>query len=301
MQCAFALAVCDTTVDRWEEVSVERLDWREALKAYQEDRTSGAMALALRAAQILEGWAQTAPADSIERFRSELEELLQEILRAHPDMAPPRHLAEAAHRAVWEAMDLTAARSNLVSVVQRLRRQLEAHERAAARHAASLLRSVRAILTHSRSGLVAKALAFAAEKGRSLQVVCPVAEPGGEGRRMSEEVAAMGHTAILLPDLVAMHWLPQVDLVLVGADAWDEEGIVNKIGTLALAISARAFRRPFFVVATSEKRWPAGIGPHPARAERPLPLAGEEIPWFEFVPRSYLTGLILEDGVRLSE
>jgi len=279
---------------------VERFDWREELKAYQEDRTSGAMALAFQAARIIEGWAQTASADQVEDFRSELEGLLQAILRAHPDMAPPLHVAEAARRAVREAADPAAARAGLISALQRFRHQLEAHEKAAARHAASLLRSARTILTHSRSGLVARALAFTAEKGRSLQVLCPVAEPGGEGRRMFEEVAAMGHTAILLPDLVAMHWLPQVDLVLVGADAWDEEGIVNKIGTLTLAVLARAFQRPFFVVATSEKRWPAGVGPHPARAGRPLPLAGEEIPWFEFVPRSYLTGLILEDGVYLS-
>ncbi|GBD09736.1 Methylthioribose-1-phosphate isomerase [Candidatus Thermoflexus japonica] len=278
---------------------MERLDWQEALKAYREDRTSGAMALAFRAAQIVEEWARIAPVGRMEDFGSELEGLLHALIQAHPDMAPPRHLAEAARRAIREASDLAAARANLIAALGKFRRQLEVHERAAARHAASLLRSARMIMTHSRSGLVARALAFAAEKGRSLQVICPVSEPGGEGQRMSEEVAAMGHTAILLPDLAAVHWLPQVDLVLVGADAWDEEGIVNKIGTLALAILARAFQRPFFVVAISEKRWPAGAGPHPARALRSPPRASEEIPWFEFVPRSYLTGLILEDGLYL--
>lgn len=278
---------------------MQRFNWREALKAYQEDRTSGAMALAFQAAQIVEEWAQTAPVDHAEDFRSELEEVLQALIRAHPDMAPPLHLAEAARRAIREATDLTAARAALSSALQKFQHQLEAHERAAARHAVSLLRSARVILTYSRSGLVARTLAFAAQKGRYLQVICPVAEPGGEGRRMAEEVAAMGHTAILLPDLAALRWLSQADLVLVGADAWDEEGIVNKIGTLTLAMLARAFQRPFFVVATSEKRWPVGVGPHPARATFSLPLASEEIPWFEFVPRSYLTGLILEDGLHL--
>ncbi|WP_322800376.1 hypothetical protein [Thermoflexus sp.] len=279
---------------------MERFDWEEALKAYQEDRTSGAMALAVRAARIVEEWARIAPVDRVEDFRSALEGLLHTLIQAHPDMAPPRHLAEAARQAIREASRLPAARADLISALQKFRRRLEVHERAAARHAAALLRSARTILTHSRSGLVARALAFTAEKGRYLQVICPVAEPGGEGRRMSEEVAAMGHTAILLPDLAAMGWLPHVDLVMVGADAWDEDGIVNKVGTLALAVLARAFRRPFFVVAISEKRWPAGIGPHPARAQRFPPLTGEETPWFEFVPRSYLTGLILEDGLSLT-
>ncbi|WP_376789841.1 hypothetical protein [Thermoflexus sp.] len=279
---------------------MERFGWEEALKAYQEDRISGAMALAVRAAQIVEEWAQIAPVDRVEDFRAELEGLLDALIQAHPDMAPPRHLAEAARQAIREASSLPAARADLISALQKFRRRLEVHERAAARHAAALLRSARTILTHSRSGLVARALAFTAEKGRYLQVICPVAEPGGEGRRMSEEVVAMGHAAILLPDLAAMGWLPHVDLVMVGADAWDEDGIVNKVGTLALAVLARAFRRPFFVVATSEKRWPAGVDPHPARARRFPPLISEETPWFEFVPRSYLTGLILEDGLCLT-
>ncbi len=278
---------------------MERVGWRAALKAYQEDRTSGALALALQASRIVEDWAQIAPTGQMEDFRAELEELLQALIRAHPDMAPPRHLAESARRALREASDPVAARGDLISAMQQFRRRLEVHERAAARHAASLLRSARTIVTHSRSGLVARAMAFVAEKGRTLQVICPVAEPGGEGQRMAEEVMAMGHTVLLLPDLVVMHWLPHADLVLVGADAWDEAGIVNKIGTLALAIVARAFQRPFFVVAISEKRWPAEAGPHPARAARPLPRPGEEIQWFEFVPRSYLTGLILEDGLHL--
>jgi len=270
--------------------------WHQDLQAYRADRSSGATALAHRAAQIVAEWARTAPAERAEDFRAALEALLQEIIGAHPDMAPPRHLAAAARQAAQEAPDPPAARMRLIAAMERFQRRLAAHEAAAARHAAALLRSARSVLTHSRSGLVARALALAAEQGRFLQVICPVAEPGGEGRRMAEEVAAMGHTALLLPDLAATRWLPHVDLVLVGADAWEEEGIVNKVGTLALAVLARAFQRPFFAVATSEKRWPAEAGPHPARTALPPP-TGEAVPWFEFVPRSALTGLILEDGL----
>ncbi|HXF68245.1 MAG TPA: hypothetical protein VNK89_00420 [Thermoflexus sp.] len=278
---------------------MEHADWEEALKAYREDRSSGAMALADQAAAILERWAQSYPEGQLTSFLTELEGLLQAVREAHPDMAPLLHLIETARQAVRGASAIEAARAALVAAIQAFQRRLKAHERAAARHAASLLRSARVILTHSRSGTVARTLALAAQRGRRLQVVCSIAEPGGEGRQMSEEVAAMGHTAVLLPDFAAAHWIPHVDLVLVGADAWDEEGIVNKIGTLALAVMARAFQRPFFVVAISEKRWPPWAGPHHAR-QGPPSLPGGEIPWFEFVPRTYITGLILEDGVHLT-
>ncbi|MCS7251386.1 MAG: hypothetical protein RMK32_04275 [Anaerolineae bacterium] len=280
---------------------MEHLDRWEPLRAYREDRTSGAMALAFRATQILEEWAQNAPIDRMKDFCSELEALLHALTQAHPDMAPPWHLAESARQALQKGMDPAAARAALISTARKFRDQLEAHAEAAAWHAASLIRTARTIVTHSRSGLVARSLAFAAEKGHRLRVICPVAEPGGEGRHMAEEIAAMGHISLLLPDLVAMSWISHADLILIGADAWDEEGIVNKVGTLVLAVLAQLFQRPFFAIAISEKRWPLHVGPHPTRAVPPSPPCTESIPWFEFVPRSYLTGLILEDGVRLAK
>jgi translation initiation factor 2B subunit (eIF-2B alpha/beta/delta family) len=272
------------------------VDWQERLRAYQADRVSGAMALADQAAWILEAWAQAAPAERMEDLRAGLEALLAALHAAHPDMAPPLHLAAAARRALAEAPDPPAARAALSVAARAFRERLEAHEEAAARHAAALLHRARVIMTHSRSGTVLRALAFLAREGHPLEVICPFSEPGGEGRRMAEDVAAQGHSALLLPDLVALRWLPEVDLVLVGADAWDAEGIVNKVGTRAIARLARAFGRPCWAVTVSEKRWPPEAGLHPARRPTPLPRSAEEARWFEFIPYAELTGLIREDG-----
>lgn len=269
--------------------------WSEELAAYRADRTSGAMALAQWAAEIVIAWAREHPAARREAFVAALEDLLRALREAHPDMAPPWHLTTAAREAVAGATDGPAARAAVIAAMQAFRQRLQDHEEAAAGHAAALLRSIRVLFTHSRSRLVAQALARAAADGHRIQVLCPIAEPGGEGRRMAEEAAAQGHTVLLLPDLVAAHYLPHADLVLVGADAWDAEGIINKVGTLAFAVLARHFQRPFFVVATAEKRWPPAAGPHPAR--RPTAAASGEIPWFEFVPWDLLTGLILETGL----
>ncbi|MER3400608.1 MAG: hypothetical protein C4313_05670 [Thermoflexus sp.] len=188
------------------------------------------MALAQRAAEIVIAWAQEHPADRREAFVAALEDLLRALREAHPDMAPPWHLTAAAREAVAGATDGPAARAAVIAAMQAFRQRLRDHEEAAAGHAAALLRSIRVLFTHSRSRLVAQALARAAADGHRLQVLCPIAEPGGEGRRMAEEAAAQGHTALLLPDLVAAHYLPHADLVLVGADAWDPEGIIKRWG-----------------------------------------------------------------------
>jgi methylthioribose-1-phosphate isomerase len=47
--------------------------------------------------------------------------------------------------------------------------------------------------------------------------------------------------------------MPRTDLVLVGADALRREGVVNKIGTYMLALTAVAHRKPFYVAASSFK------------------------------------------------
>jgi translation initiation factor 2B subunit (eIF-2B alpha/beta/delta family) len=86
--------------------------------------------------------------------------------------------------------------------------------------------------------------------------------------------------------------------VLVGADTVFANGaVVNKVGTLALALLARQARVPFFVASESLKvapsRWKEA-------AETP-PLEGspEEPPsvYFDVTPPRLITALITEEGV----
>ena len=64
----------------------------------------------------------------------------------------------------------------------------------------------------------------------------------------------MGIPTTLIMDSAVSHYLHKVDAVLVGAEAVVENGgIVNKIGTFQIAIVARAFNIPFYVLAESYK------------------------------------------------
>ena len=48
--------------------------------------------------------------------------------------------------------------------------------------------------------------------------------------------------------------LPSVDCVMVGAEAVVENGgIINRVGTLTLAICAQSFKKPMYVFAESLK------------------------------------------------
>ena len=94
-----------------------------------------------------------------------------------------------------------------------------------------------------------------------------------------------------------------IDLVVVGADAFVPSGFVNKVGTSVLARLARQERKPFFVMAESSKILPRSL----ARFYR-LPLGREreivrsakgirvENPYFDCTPWRFATAIFTENG-----
>ena len=99
------------------------------------------------------------------------------------------------------------------------------------------------VLTHSASTTVRSVI-----DDLPLRVLATASEPGGEGRRMAQE---LGITCV--EDGDAPSCVADVDAVVVGADAVGGEAFVNKVGTCALAHAAWVSATPFFVVAESYK------------------------------------------------
>lgn len=125
------------------------------------------------------------------------------------------------------------------------------------------------ILTHSASSTVRLALA-----DLPCRVLATASEPGGEGRRLAAE---LGIPCVEDQDAAAL--VSDVAAVLVGADAVGREAFVNKVGTRALAQSARSSSTPFFVVAESYK-W----------IDRPHPILVEDA--FEAVENRLVTAFL---------
>ena len=108
-----------------------------------------------------------------------------------------------------------------------------------------------------------------------------------------------------------------VDAVLVGGDTVAPGGLINKAGTAALALAARACRVPVYAVCPSEKllpRLPRTRRPAPQRrgfavpdrAQPPeevlaAPLPGVAVAnyYFDRTPLHYLTAVVTEAGPAL--
>jgi translation initiation factor 2B subunit (eIF-2B alpha/beta/delta family) len=91
----------------------------------------------------------------------------------------------------------------------------------------------------------------------------------------------------------------------VGADAVSPAGLINKTGTLALALAARAFGKPLYALCASTKLVGMGWEPPEEPPRDPAEIADVSIPnlgvrnrYFERTPLELVTAVVTEDGVR---
>ncbi|CEH18675.1 Translation initiation factor 2B, alpha subunit (eIF-2Balpha/GCN3) [Ceraceosorus bombacis] len=119
-----------------------------------------------------------------------------------------------------------------------------------ARRAMSFIKDDAVILTHSYSRVVMHILLAAAQAGRCPSVYVTEARPMGLGIKTYNELQAAGIPCTVVCDSAAAYIMSKVDLVLVGAEGVCESGgLLNAIGTLQLALIAKASDRPCYAAA----------------------------------------------------
>lgn len=148
-------------------------------------------------------------------------------------------------------------------------------------------------------------------QGRRIHVYVGETRPWLQGARLTAwELMREGIDGTLLPDAAAATVLPRCDAVLVGADRVAANGdVANKIGTLALAIQARHFGVPVYVVfptSTLDLDTPDGASiPIEARAADEVRGYGGVVwapdvpvhnPAFDVTPAGLITAWVTERG-----
>jgi eIF-2B alpha/beta/delta-like uncharacterized protein len=276
----------------------------DQIRAIREDRLSGARELAKRGACLLIALAERSRAVSGEEFRRELLQTGQALIRAQPSMAPLVNLVNRSLFAIQEEMDLEEAKGALVTTAQGYANHLERSIERIDQVVFPLIPDGALVLTHSFSSTVLAAFLYAKHEGRTFAVLCTESRPRYEGRALAERLAQAGVESRLVVDAVAPSMMTDIEVVLVGADSLSTEGLVNKVGTYPLALAARVYKVPFYVLCGTEKFVPAGytlpeeslkdpqeVWPdHPQRVE----VINR---YFDLTPLEYLTGIMTEEGV----
>lgn len=277
----------------------------QAVAAIAADSTSGAVEIAEKSAGLLLQITQSDPALPIAALREQLITTGWALIRAHPTMAPLVNLVNVMLWTLEEPRDDAHARQAVSEVAGDFVRRLRVHEAAIAETALRLIPEDSQILTNGRSTTVSAALRHAQRAGRRFRVICAEGRPACEGRTLAAELAASGIPVTLVIDALAITLASQAQLVLVGADHLGSYGLVNKVGTYGIALSAAAAEVPFYALCGSEKFLPPGYAP-PEQARWPADQVWAEAPasvavtniYFDTTPLSTLAGIVTEQGVQ---
>ncbi|MCA9487681.1 MAG: translation initiation factor eIF-2B [Nanoarchaeota archaeon] len=162
------------------------------------------------------------------------------------------------------------------------------------------------IFTHCHSTNVVKALINAKKKGKKFEVYNTETRPLFQGRKTASELRKAGIPVTMFVDsamnvaLSRDSGTKKVSKVFIGSDALVKEGIINKIGSEMLAILAKKYKIPFYVVADSWKFSNKKVPIENRKLNEVWDKAPKNIkiknPSFEFVPKEYIKGIISELG-----
>lgn len=164
------------------------------------------------------------------------------------------------------------------------------------------------ILTHCHSSTVTAILKRANELNKKIEVICTESRPKFQGWITVKELSTAGIRVNLIIDSAVKHFIKDVNLVLVGADAITSAGdLINKIGTSMIASIAYESEVRVYSAAETYKFDPLTLWGKiekieersPEEVADPKKFKGVRIrnPAFDVTQAKYLTAYITEMGV----
>jgi translation initiation factor 2B subunit (eIF-2B alpha/beta/delta family) len=277
----------------------------DLIQPIKNDLLSGAAEIALRAITIFQTVSQLEPEQNVDTIKYDFAYTARKLVEAQPAMAPLFHLANQ----VLSAIEMAKTGQELQKICQET---LALYEKSLCDSVAKiaditydLIPPGEFIFAYSFSSTVVSCLLNARARGRYFRVVCSESRPSMEGRKLASRLAA-GHIEVTHTFDSAMGVvLPNCSVAFMGCDSVGAPGVVNKVGSLLLALACREMKIPLYALCGTEKFLADERLFDFENHERP----GEEV-WpdspsgvtvvnsqFELVPIAYLAGLVTEVGI----
>lgn len=118
-----------------------------------------------------------------------------------------------------------------------------------AKEAKQLFQYGMTVLVHGYSRTVTSALELAAQSCR-IKVIATECRPFCEGYATCKHLQKLGVPVETILDGAVASYMGQVDAVVLGAEAIVESGgVINRVGTYTIALIARQFQKPVYVLA----------------------------------------------------
>ncbi|HGY56678.1 MAG TPA: hypothetical protein ENK44_13300 [Caldithrix abyssi] len=198
----------------------------------------------------------TQKADSEELYKH-LQNISKNLIKKQPNMALLRRVSATyllyfkrlinSDKTPDEVFSLSAAKIDL------LKDEIKSNVNKIAQFGCRIIANGNKIMTISQSRHIVNILLAAHKSKRRFEVFCLKSHPPDEGIEMAEFLASKGIKVTVIADNNMGVFMPQMNLVLIGADRIYETGIINKAGTLPLCLTAKHFNIPVYLAAETEK------------------------------------------------
>ena len=292
------------------QTTIERT-W-QAIKAL---KVRGAPAIGIATAYGLVVAMQSHKDAAPDDFRRALNNAADYLISARPTAV---NLAWAANQ-MREVGERTPTLAALTAHAEQIHADDEAMCAAIGEHGVDLIKPNSNLLTHCNAGALAVSawgtatapMYLAHERGTPFHVYADETRPLLQGARLTSwELAQAGIDVSLACDNMAASLMQagKVDLVIVGTDRVTANGdVVNKIGTLGVAVLANHYEVPFYVAcpastydlttATGDAVEIEQRDPDEVRAPWALPGVKIHNPAFDVTPAELVTGYITNVGL----
>lgn len=109
------------------------------------------------------------------------------------------------------------------------------------------------VMLHSNSGTIIEVFRLLSGQVAGISVFQSLSAPHEEGRIQATELADMGYPVTLFSDAMAAAVMKDMDYLLLAADQVRRGIVINKTGSLQMALAAKQFNIPVLVLTESRK------------------------------------------------
>lgn len=277
----------------------------ELIQPIREDLLSGAAEIALRAISVYQTIINLDTNADLATLKADLTDTARALVECQPAMAPLFHLSNRVLTATQGAKTPADLRQSCQKALDDFEQSLCDSVAKIAELVYELIPPGELVFAYSFSSTVVSCLLNARAKGRYFRVACSESRPTMEGRKLSSRLASGGIEIIHTFDSAMGIVLPSCSVAFMGCDAVGTPGLVNKVGSLLLALACREMEIPVYALCGTEKFLTDERLFEFENHERP----GDEV-WndapkgikvlnrqFELIPLKLLTGLVTEAGI----
>lgn len=270
----------------------------------------GAGRIARAAVEALADYARSLDVSDPAVFRQEMNKAAGILIETRPTAVSLPNAVRSVIRALDGFESVEAAKKAVLSraaeFIQRSEHAVERIAEIGARH----ISDGDILLTHCNSEAALGCILEAHRQGKDIEVYATEVRPRGQGLITIRTLNEAGIPTNYIVDSAVRHFINEVDMVFVGADAIAVNGaVVNKIGTAQIALAAHEARTNFIVAAETykfaprtilgelieiEERDPAEVLPREVAEE--LPYVRVRNPAFDVTPADYIDLIVTEQG-----